>query len=227
MIIENKLGLTSQVELAKTEEKLSKQKAKELYDSGKINEIEVGTFKGLSEIHEFLFSEIYEFAGNIRSVNIAKGNFRFAPVMYLELSLKHIDQMPQSSFEEIIKKYARDAKDTGSTEVQVAILTEEINNLTEHLKEHKHDYHSKRGLLKKVGKKNAEKYKLTIKKEELLNTSSLLNFGKHKGKRVHQIIEEDPKYLIWLSENSANKLNEDVKKIIEIKLAQTKKLKAN
>ena len=105
MIIENKLGLTSQVELAKTEEKLSKQKAKELYDSGKINEIEVGTFKGLSEIHEFLFSEIYEFAGNIRSVNIAKGNFRFAPVMYLEHSLKHIDQMPQSSFEEIIKKY--------------------------------------------------------------------------------------------------------------------------
>ena len=82
-------------------------------------------------------------------------------------------------------------------------------------------------LLKKVGKKNAEKYKLTIKKEELLNTSSLLNFGKHKGKRVHQIIEEDPKYLIWLSENSANKLNEDVKKIIEIKLTQTKKLKAN
>ncbi len=105
MIIENKLGLTSQVELAKTEEKLSKQKAKELYDSGKINEIEVGTFKGLSEIHEFLFSEIYKFAGNIRSVNIAKGNFRFAPVMYLEHSLKHIDQMPQSSFEEIIKKY--------------------------------------------------------------------------------------------------------------------------
>ena len=105
MIIENKLGLTSQVELAKTEEKLSKQKAKELYDSGKINEIEVGTFKGLSEIHEFLFSEIYKFAGNIRSVNIAKGNFRFAPVMYLEHSLKHIDQMPQSSFEEIVKKY--------------------------------------------------------------------------------------------------------------------------
>ena len=81
MIIENKLGLTSQVELAKTEEKLSKQKAKELYDSGKINEIEVGTFNGLSDIHEFLFSEIYEFAGKIRSVNIAKGNLRFAPVM--------------------------------------------------------------------------------------------------------------------------------------------------
>ncbi|WP_412916034.1 protein adenylyltransferase Fic [Enterococcus faecium] len=105
MILENKLGLTNQVELAKAEEKLSKQKAKELYDSGKINEIEVGTFKGLSEIHDFLFSEIYDFAGKIRSVNIAKGNFRFAPVMYLEHSLQHIDQMPQTSFEEIIKKY--------------------------------------------------------------------------------------------------------------------------
>ncbi|MHA6124315.1 protein adenylyltransferase Fic [Enterococcus mundtii] len=105
MILENKLGLTNQVEVAKAEEKLSKQKAKELYDSGKINEIEVGTFKGLSEIHDFLFSEIYDFAGKIRTVNIAKGNFRFAPVMYLEQSLKHIDQMPQTSFEEIIKKY--------------------------------------------------------------------------------------------------------------------------
>ncbi|ONN40433.1 protein adenylyltransferase Fic [Enterococcus mundtii] len=105
MILENKLGLTNQVELAKAEEKLSKQKAKELYDSGKINEIEVGTFKGLSEIHDFLFSEIYDFAGKIRTVNIAKGNFRFAPVMYLEQSLMHIDQMPQTSFEEIIKKY--------------------------------------------------------------------------------------------------------------------------
>jgi len=105
MILENKLGLTNQVELAKAEEKLSKQKAKELYDSGKINEIEIGTFKGLSEIHDFLFSEIYDFAGKIRTVNIAKGNFRFAPVMYLEHSLKHIDQMPQTSFDEIIKKY--------------------------------------------------------------------------------------------------------------------------
>ena len=105
MILENKLGLTNQVELAKVEEKLSKQKAKELYDCGKINEIEVGTYKGLSEIHEFLFSDIYDFAGKIRSVNIAKGNFRFAPVMYLEHSLQHIDQMPQTSFEEIIKKY--------------------------------------------------------------------------------------------------------------------------
>jgi len=105
MILENKLGLTNQVELAKAEEKLSKQKAKELFDSGKINEIEVGTFKGLSDIHDFLFSKVYDFAGKIRGGNMAKGNFRFAPVIYLEHSLKHIDQMPQSSFDEIIEKY--------------------------------------------------------------------------------------------------------------------------
>ncbi|WP_270276777.1 protein adenylyltransferase Fic [Enterococcus casseliflavus] len=105
MILNNKLNVTNQAALDRAEEKLSKQKAKKLYDSGKINEIEVGTFKGLAEIHEFLFSEIYDFAGNIRTVNIAKGNFQFAPVMYLEHSLKHIDQLPQTSFEEIIKKY--------------------------------------------------------------------------------------------------------------------------
>ncbi|MEQ7140191.1 protein adenylyltransferase Fic [Enterococcus casseliflavus] len=105
MILDNNLGLTNQAALDRAEEKLSKQKAKKLYDSGKINEIEAGTFKGLAEIHEFLFSEIYDFAGNIRTVNIAKGNFQFAPVMYLEHSLKHIDQLPQTSFEEIIKKY--------------------------------------------------------------------------------------------------------------------------
>lgn len=105
MILNNKLNVTNQAALDRAEEKLSKQKAKKLYDSGKIDEIEVGTFKGLAEIHEFLFSEIYDFAGNIRTVNIAKGNFQFAPVMYLEHSLKHIDQLPQTSFEEIIKKY--------------------------------------------------------------------------------------------------------------------------
>ncbi|MCO5478388.1 Fic family protein [Enterococcus gallinarum] len=105
MVLENRLGLINQVKLAKAEEKLSKQKAKKLYDSGKIDKIEVGTFKGLSEIHEFLFSEIYDFAGKIRTVNIVKENFRFAPVVYLEHSLKYIDQMPQTSFEEVIKKY--------------------------------------------------------------------------------------------------------------------------
>ena len=105
MILENKLGITNQVELAKVEEKLSKQKAKEFFDSGKIDKIEVGTFKGLASIHRYLFEDIYDFAGKIRDVNISKGGFRFAPVMYLEASLAYIDTMPQSSFEEIIEKY--------------------------------------------------------------------------------------------------------------------------
>ena len=105
MILENKLGITDQIELAKAEEKISKQKAKQLFDSGDINKVEVGKFTGLAFIHAYLFEDIYAFAGKIRDVNIAKGNFRFAPLMYLEPSLKHIDAMPQSSFDEIIEKY--------------------------------------------------------------------------------------------------------------------------
>lgn len=105
MMLENKLNITNQVELAKAEEKISKQKAKQLFDSGDINKAGVGTFSGLSFIHGYLFGDIYHFAGNIRDVNIAKGNFRFAPLMYLDVSLKHIDGMPQSTFDEIIEKY--------------------------------------------------------------------------------------------------------------------------
>ena len=105
MTLENKLNITHQVELAKAEEKISKQKAKQLFDSGDIAKVEVGTFLGLSFIHTYLFDDIYHFAGKIREVNIAKGNFRFAPLMYLEVSLKHIDTMPQSNFDEIIEKY--------------------------------------------------------------------------------------------------------------------------
>ena len=105
MTLENKLNITSQVELAKAEERISKQKAKQLFDSGDIAKVEVGTFEGLSFIHAYLFEEIYEFAGKIREVNIAKGNFRFAPLMYLQASLGHIDGMPQTSFDEIIEKY--------------------------------------------------------------------------------------------------------------------------
>ena len=105
MILENKLGITDQVELAKAEEKISKQRAKLFFESGQINKIEVGTFAGLSQIHQFLFEDIYEFSGKIRDVNIAKGSFRFAPVMYLQASLKHIDSMPQSNVDEIIEKY--------------------------------------------------------------------------------------------------------------------------
>ena len=105
MTLKNKLNITHQVELAKAEEKVSKQKAKQLFDSGDIAKVEVGTFLGLSFIHTYLFDDIYHFAGKIREVNIAKGNFRFAPLMYLEASLKHIDTMPQSNFDEIIEKY--------------------------------------------------------------------------------------------------------------------------
>ncbi|HCX62529.1 protein adenylyltransferase Fic [Sedimentibacter sp.] len=104
-MLENKLGITNQPELKREEERLSKLKAKQLFESGDINEIEVGTFKGLSCIHRYLFEDVYFFAGKLRDVNIAKGNFRFAPVMYLEASLANIDLMPQSAFDEIIEKY--------------------------------------------------------------------------------------------------------------------------
>jgi cell filamentation protein len=105
MTLENKLNITSQVELAKAEEKISKQKAKQLFDSGDIDKVEVGTFKGLAFIHTYLFGDIYDFAGIIRDVNIAKGNFRFAPLMYLKASLEHIDAMPQENYDQIIGKY--------------------------------------------------------------------------------------------------------------------------
>jgi cell filamentation protein len=105
MTLENKLNITSQVELAKAEEKISKQKAKQLFDSGDVDKVEVGTFKGLAFIHTYLFGDIDDFAGIIRDVNIAKGNFRFAPLMYLKASLEHIDAMPQENFDQIIEKY--------------------------------------------------------------------------------------------------------------------------
>ena len=104
MILQNKLGLTNEAELARAEEKLSKTRALELYDTGLLDTFEVGTFKGLAAIHKYLFGDVYEFAGQMRTVNIAKGNFRFAPVMYLRPALESIDAMPQSSFDEILKK---------------------------------------------------------------------------------------------------------------------------
>jgi cell filamentation protein len=105
LILKNKLNITDQVELAKAEEKISKQKARQLFDSGDIAKTEVGTSAGLSFIHTYLFEDIYGFAGNIRDVNIAKGDFRFAPLMYLRQSLEHIDAMSQDSFDAIIEKY--------------------------------------------------------------------------------------------------------------------------
>ncbi len=105
MILENKLNITNQIELSKVEEKISKQKAKQLFDSKDINKVKVGTFEGLAYIHNYLFEDIYDFAGKIRTVNIAKGDFRFAPLMYLEYSLENIDKMPQTTFNQIIEKY--------------------------------------------------------------------------------------------------------------------------
>ena len=105
MPLENKLGLTDEAALARAEEKISKTKALELYDTGLLDAFPVGTFAGLQKIHGYLFGEIYPFAGQMRTVNIAKGNFRFAPVMYLAPALESIDAMPQSTFDEIIEKY--------------------------------------------------------------------------------------------------------------------------
>jgi cell filamentation protein len=105
MILDNKLNITNQIELNRAEEKISKQKAKQLFESGDMNKIEIGTFKGLAFIYNYLFEDIYDFTGQIRDVNISKGDFRFAPLMYLEASLKHIDKMPQSNFNEICEKY--------------------------------------------------------------------------------------------------------------------------
>ena len=104
-MLENKLGITNEIELSKEEERSTKLKALELFDSGKINEIEVGTFVGLAKIHYFLFNDIYYFAGKIRNDNIVKGNFRFASVLYLDDILNKIDEMPQDTYEDIIKKY--------------------------------------------------------------------------------------------------------------------------
>lgn len=105
MILENKLGINDSLTLAKEEEKISKKKALELFESGKLDKLKAGTFKALAFIHEYLFGEIYEFAGKIREVNIAKSGFRFAPALYLESAIEHIEQMPQSTFDEIIEKY--------------------------------------------------------------------------------------------------------------------------
>ena len=105
MALENKLGITSSPELAEAEERISKKKAVELFENGLLDSLEAGTFATLKAIHKYLFDEIYDFAGELRTVNIAKGNFRFAPLMYLEAALANIDKMPQGTFDEIVEKY--------------------------------------------------------------------------------------------------------------------------
>lgn len=105
MALENKLGITDSATLARTEEKLSKEKAVKLFEYGILDNQKAGSFQALAEIHKYLFEDIYDFAGKIRTVNIAKGGFRFAPVMYLESSLENIEKMPQSDFDSIVEKY--------------------------------------------------------------------------------------------------------------------------
>lgn len=105
MALENKLGITSSAELAREEERISKKKAVELFESGTLDKLEPGKFASLQAIHKALFEDIYDFAGQLRTVNLAKGNFRFAPLIYLEAALANIDKMPQSTYDEIIEKY--------------------------------------------------------------------------------------------------------------------------
>ena len=105
MALENNLGLTSSADLAREEERISKKKALELFDTGMRDRLEAGTVASLLAIHKYLFEDIYDFAGELRTVNIAKGNFRFAPLMYLQAALENIDKMPQSTFDEIVEKY--------------------------------------------------------------------------------------------------------------------------
>jgi len=105
MALENKLGIKSSAELAREEERISKKKAVELFENGMLEKLEAGKFQTLCEIHKYLFDDIYDFAGKIRTVNLSKGNFRFAPLMYLEIAIKNVDKMPQNTFDEIVEKY--------------------------------------------------------------------------------------------------------------------------
>ena len=105
MALENKLGLTSSADLAREEERISKKKAVDLFEKGVLYNLPAGKFSTLQATHKYLFEDIYDFAGKLRTVNIAKGNFRFAPLMYLQAALDNIDKMPQSNFDEIVEKY--------------------------------------------------------------------------------------------------------------------------
>ena len=148
MALENKLGITDSAELARTEEKISKQKALQLFELNLLDTFEVGTFKGLAQIHKYLFEDIYEFAGKIRKVNIAKDNFRFVPLMYLEAALKNIDAMPQNTFDEIIEKYvemniAHPFREGNGRSTRIwldAILKKEIKQVIDWNKVDKEDY---------------------------------------------------------------------------------------
>ena len=148
MVLKNKLNITNSVELAHIEEKTTKKKALELFEKGILDTFEVGTFKGLSAIHKYLFEDIYEFAGQISNINIAKGNFRFAPVLYLYSALESIDQMSQSTFDEIIEKYvemnvAHPFREGNGRSTRIwldAILKKEIGYVVDWSKVDKNEY---------------------------------------------------------------------------------------
>ena len=148
MALENKLNIKDSSELARQEEKISKKKSLELFEKNILDSYKAGTFETLSKIHKYLFDEIYYFTGEIRNVNIAKGNFRFAPVMYLEQSLKYIDKMPQSTYEEIIKKYvemnvAHPFREGNGRAMRIwldLILKKEINAVVDWNKVDKNEY---------------------------------------------------------------------------------------
>ena len=148
MSLENKLSINDSAELARMEEKISKTKALELFEAGLLNTFEVGTFEGLCKIHKYLFDEIYDFSGIMRDVNIAKGNFRFAPVMYLSAALDNIAKMPQSTFDEIIEKYvemniAHPFREGNGRSTRIwldTILKKEIGRVIDWSKVDKEDY---------------------------------------------------------------------------------------
>ena len=148
MILENKLNITDQAELARAEEKISKTRAKKMFETGYLDTLKPGTFETLKIIHKYLFEEIYEFAGQLRKVNIAKGNFRFTPLTYLEEAIKNIEKMPQSTYEEIIEKYvemniAHPFREGNGRSTRVwldLILKKELNLVVDWSKVDKTDY---------------------------------------------------------------------------------------
>ena len=148
MALKNKFNITDSLELSLIEEKISKKKAIELFESGKLDSLNAGTFESLKEIHKYLFEDIYEFAGTLRTDNLAKGNFRFAPVMYLEASLSNIDKMPQSTYDEVIEKYvemniAHPFREGNGRSTRIwldCILKKELSKVVDWSKVDKEDY---------------------------------------------------------------------------------------
>lgn len=147
-MLENKLGITDSVELARIEERISKKKAIQLFESGYLNTLKAGKFESLAEIHKCLFSEIYDFAGKVRNVNLAKGNFRFAPVMYLQAALDNIDLMPQTTYDQILEKYvemniAHPFREGNGRSTRIwldLIFKKELNKVIDWSKVDKNDY---------------------------------------------------------------------------------------